>query len=41
MELYQEAISLFCDMGRFANAAKLEKEIGEEMSKLEELLEQE
>lgn len=29
MELYQEAISLFCDMGRFANAAKLEKEIGE------------
>lgn len=29
VELYQEAIALFCDMGRFANAAKLEKEIGE------------
>ena len=29
MEMYQEAISLFCDMGRFANAAKLEKEIAE------------
>ena len=27
--MYQEAISLFCDMGRFANAAKLEKEIAE------------
>lgn len=29
MEYYQEAITLFCDMGRFANAAKLEKEIAE------------
>ena len=29
VELYQEAIALFCDMGRFANAAKLEKEVGE------------
>ena len=29
MEMYQEAISLFCDMGRFANAAKLEKEIAD------------
>ena len=29
VELYEEAISIFCDMGRFPNAAKLEKEIAE------------
>ena len=29
VELYEEAISIYCDMGRFSNAAKLEKEIAE------------
>lgn len=29
VEYYEEAISLFCDMGKFVNAAKIEKELGE------------
>ncbi|KAK8803416.1 hypothetical protein WA158_001110 [Blastocystis sp. Blastoise] len=29
IEYYQEAIAIYCDMGRFSAAAKLEKEIGE------------
>ena len=29
VELYEEAIAIYCDMGRFSNAAKLEKEIAE------------